>query len=89
MATGSAKRPNQNVLVASNVTKSKTMTFQPIAIRLGVSEEDIGQLSTGKGATYREWLRIKTSWTYCRVEMTSGSMIYRLQLIHVTELYID
>ena len=41
----------------ANAAKSKTMACQMGKIRSGMSEEAVGQISTGKGDTFRERLR--------------------------------
>ena len=62
-----------------NVVKLKMMTFHIGAIISGML---FGRSSIGKGATYKECLRIKSPCPYFRVEITAGSMIYhRWQLL--------
>ena len=41
-----------------NSAKSKVMTCHPGKIRSRILEEAVGRLYTGRGVTYREWLRI-------------------------------
>ena len=45
--------------LASNISKTKTMTCHMRVIRSEMSEEALGRRITGKGATYRECLRRK------------------------------
>ena len=44
------------VLIA-NIMKSNTMTFQPVLLQSGMSEEAVGLWYMVIGATYRERLR--------------------------------
>ena len=46
-----------HIFLISNVAKFKTMTCCMGKIYSGMSEEVVGQISTGKGATYRKILQ--------------------------------
>lgn len=69
-----------------NLTKSKMMTCQSGAIRLVMSEEVVGRISTGKGDTYRENLRRCLPCLYCGVKLTAGSMAAHLRHLNFTDL---
>ena len=75
--------------MVKNVTKSKTTTCQPVAIRSGVSEQAIRWISTKKGETHRECLRRKMLYIDCGVDITMGSMTSHCQLIHGINTEID
>ena len=66
----------------ANVAKYKTMTCQPGAICTGMSEEDFNWRSTGEGDIYREHLQRRIPCTYCRVELTAGSMTAHHIILH-------
>ena len=70
--------------LAANVATLKTMAYQTGEIILGLSEEAFSRRSKGKGATYREGLRIKMLHLDCRVETTAGSMIDHHRQLHGT-----
>ena len=70
--------------LAANVATLKTMAYQTREIILGLSEEAFSRPSKGKGATYREGLRIKMLHLDCRVETTAGSMIDHRRQLHGT-----
>ena len=54
-----------------------------------MSEEVFGMNGTGKGATYRDYLRRKTPCLDCRVEMKAGSVTAHRQRLHVTDQEIN
>ena len=64
----------RRIFLVSNVAKSKTMTCEPEAIRLGISEEIFGQRSVGKGATCRVQMWRRLPCLYFGVEFTAGYM---------------
>ena len=69
-----------------NFAKSKMMTCQSGAIRLVMSEEVVGRISTGKGDTYQEKLRRCLPCSYCRMKLTAGSMAAHLRHLNFTDL---
>ena len=70
------------IRLADNVEKLNTMTFQLGKNILAMSEEEFGWSSTGKGATYWEWLERKTTCQDCGLEMAAGSMKANSQQLH-------
>ena len=72
--------------LVANAAKSKMMMCQPVVIISGILVEAFGQISTGKGTTYRERLRRKCLQPYCGVDMTASSMTAHQQLLYVADL---
>ena len=64
--------------LAENVDKARTMTCQPGALRVGMSEESMVLKYTGVGDSYRVRLQRRISCPECGVDLTTGSMTAHL-----------
>ena len=58
--------------LAANVSKSRTITFQPDAIRSGIYEEAKDLKCTGVGESYRVRLLRRIPCPECGVDITTG-----------------
>ena len=67
-----------------NVTKSGTMTYQPSALRSGMTKEAKELKCKGLGASYRERLRRHIPFPDCGVKLTAGLMTAYQRLRHGT-----
>ena len=79
----------QRIRLAANITKLKTITCQPGAIRLGMAEEAFCCRSNGEGETYQELLRRRVSCPDCGAEMTAGSLTDHRWRIHGNDPEIE
>ena len=75
--------------LAANVANSRTMTYQPGALRAGMLEEVVVLKCTGVGYSYRVRLQRRIPWTECVVELTVGSITAHRRRIHRTDPTID
>ena len=75
--------------LAANVSKSLTMTCQPGALMLGMSEEANDLKCTRLGNSYRVILRQLIPFPECGFELTAGSITAQLCCMHGTEPEID
>ena len=69
----------------ANVSKSHTITCQPGALRVGMSEEAIELNCAGVGELYRVRLRRRIPFQECGVGLTVGSMTSRRCRMHGTD----
>ena len=75
--------------LADNSTKSCSMTFQPGALRLGMSAEAKALKFTGVIDSYRLRLQKNIPGPECGFELTMGSMTSHRRCMYRTELSID
>ena len=75
--------------LVANIAKSKDMMCQPGDIQYGMSEEEVGWQSMGRGVTYKERLRRRIPCTYGGVELKAGSMMAYQRHMHRKEPEID
>ena len=75
--------------ITANVSKSLTMTCQPGALMLEMSEEANDLKCTGLGDSYRVILRQLIPFLECGFELTAGSITAQLCCMHGTEPEID
>ena len=71
--------------LAANVTKSRTMTCQPRALRLGMSAEAKALECTEVVDSYRVRLRRRIPCPGCGIELDAGSMTEHRCHMHRTE----
>ena len=74
----------RRVGLMENIEKSKTMTYQPGEIRMGMSDKDFSLRSKVEGGTYRERLRLCIPCPDCKMELTAGSMPSHHRQFHGT-----
>ena len=75
--------------LSANIAKSLTMTYQPSALRLGMSEEAKALKFTGVGHSYRMRIQRRIPCPECGFELTAGSMMAHRRRMHGTEPGID
>ena len=73
----------------TNVAKSKMMICQAGTIWLGMSEDAVGQQSTGKGVTYQERLLSCLTCPDCGLDLTTGAMAAHQICLHGAEPEIE
>ena len=69
----------QQIDLATNFAKSKTMTCYPGSIISWMSQELLVHNSTGQGYTYQEHLMRRLLCQDCEEDMTAGSLIAHCQ----------
>ena len=75
--------------LVANVSKLRTMTCHPGALRAGMLEEAMALNCAGMGDLYRVRLRRQIPCPECGVELTAGSMMSHRRRMHRTENAID
>ena len=70
--------------LADNVAKSRTMTCQPGALRVGVSEESMALKCTGVGDSYWVRLQRKIPCPYCVFDIAAGYITTHRHRMHST-----
>ena len=69
-------------VLAANVAKSRTMNFQPRALRAGMLEEAMSLKCTGVEESYQMRLRSQIPCPEYEVELTAGSMKAHRRCMH-------
>ena len=73
----------------ANAAKSRTMTFQPGAIRVGMLKEVMVMKCVGVGDLYRVRLQRRIPCTECGVDISAGYMTSHCRRMHVTDPEIE
>ena len=75
--------------LTANVTKSRTITCQPGALRAGILEKAVVLKYMGVGDSYQVRLRRQIPCLKCGFELMTGSMMSHRRRMHRTETSID